>query len=346
MKRIVILLALTTPLHAELIATMETSRGNVVVDLQYSAAPQTVANFITLAQGSRPWVDSTTGKIRNDPYYNGLKFHRTANDSVFKFAQSGSQKGDGSDSPGYTIKDEFSPLLTHVPYVLSAANAGPNSVGSQFFLTGSLATPAYDNNYTIFGLVTDPASRVVVDDIIAAGANGTIIQHITFQRTDASAVAFDEQAQNLPVVVQPAGKLEVARNIAALWQFDPPMGSGTVFQAFRSTTLAESDWQELNGAGFHVGIGNTQSNPAVTGVVLDNASAEKAFYHLTAAHHPGAVAPGNMANRTILINVEGDFFTINSMPMEAEASLSSILWMAPMRISFSMCWTHPPPPIR
>jgi peptidyl-prolyl cis-trans isomerase A (cyclophilin A) len=302
--RIVILLALTTPLHAELLATMATSRGNVVVDLQYSVAPQAVANFMTLAQGSRSWVDSSTGKIRKVPYYNGLKFHRTANETNVKFAQSGSRKGDSSDGPGYTIKDEFSPSLVHVPYVVSTANAGPNTIGSQFFLTGNVAIPAYDNSYSIFGLVSDPASRTVVDAIITAGANGTTIQNITFQRTDASAAAFNEQAQNLPVVYQPAGKLEVTRGVSTLWRFDTPLGTGNVFQAFRSFTLAETSWLELESAGFHVGIGN----PMVNGVVLDNASADKAFYHLTAAQHPGSVAPGSLANRTMLIDLDGDLF--------------------------------------
>ena len=123
-KFAVILIALAGPLHAELFAVFQTSLGNVEVALQYDKAPQAVANFITLAEGSRPWVDPITGRIRTEPFYNGIKIHRTSNTSSFKFAQGGSPKGDGSDGPGYTFKDEFTSPLTHVPYVLSMANAG------------------------------------------------------------------------------------------------------------------------------------------------------------------------------------------------------------------------------
>jgi len=305
-KPIALLIALACPLHAELLATFNTTRGNVVVALQYTTAPQAVANFITLSQGTRPWVDSSTGRIRKEPFYNGIKIHRTANDGSFKFAQGGSPKGDGSDGPGYTIKDEFSPSVLHSPYVLSMANSGPNTNGSQFFFTGSLSQPTFDYVHTIFGLVTDPASRAVVDAMITAGPNATTINSIAIARTDPAAVAFDEQAQLLPVVFQPAGSLAVSRGISATWNYQTPATTGDVLNVFRSETMAANSWQEL--ASHHTGIGGTQASPVSTSAVLDDASGPKAFYQLSIARHPGSVAPSHLSGRTLLMDLGGDLF--------------------------------------
>jgi peptidyl-prolyl cis-trans isomerase A (cyclophilin A) len=295
------LAVLTTTLHAELIAHFHTTQGVVNVDLKYEFAPQTVANFITLAQGSRPWADPLNGAIRKIPFYNGTKIHRTANNSVDKFAQGGSRLGDGSDGPGYSLKDEFSPSLRHVPYVLSMANSGPNTSGSQFFMTGSLPVPAYDDVYTVFGLVTDPVSRNVVDLIIAAGPNGTTINQVTFSRTDAAAIAFDEHAQNLPEIFFPNGRLTVTPNISAIWTFTPLLiSTGEVFNAYYSQTMAPNSWGELDFARLHVGISEgALLFPAVTQAPLDNAAAPKAFYNLYVAKHPGSVAPSYLNGRTV-----------------------------------------------
>ena len=306
MKFVALLIALAGPLQAELLARFQTTRGNVDVVMQYATAPQAVANFITLAQGSRPWVDPFNGRIRTDRFYNGIKIHRTSNDSGFKFAQGGSPKGDGSDGPGYTIKDEFDSPLTHVPYVLSMANAGPNTNGSQFFFTGSLSQPTFNNVHTIFGLVTDPASRSVVDAMISAGPNGTTINAVTFTRTDAAAIAFNELAQNLPVVSCPSGVLEVNKGVSAIWHLNPLISTGAVFHAYRSTTMANGSWSELGSATLHVGISSGPLVvPAVTTATLDNAAAPSAFYNLYVARHPDSVAPSNLSNRTVLIAING-----------------------------------------
>ena len=195
-----LLCALNCPLRADLIARFQTSQGVVDAILQYEKVPQAVGNFVTLAEGTRPWIDEKTGAITHKPFYDGTKIHRISNNDNFKFAQGGSRIGDASDGPGYTIKDEFDDTLTHVPYVLSMGNKGPNSNGSGFFFTGNIAIPSYDESYTLFGIVTDPASRAAIDAIIAAGADGTTIHQITILRTDAAAIAFDEHAHNLPTV--------------------------------------------------------------------------------------------------------------------------------------------------
>lgn len=297
-KPVVLLIALACPLHAELLATFQTTQGNVVVALQYDKTPQTVANFITLAEGTRPWVDPSTGAIRTAPFYNGIKIHRTANDGSFKFAQGGSPKGDGSDGPGYTIKDEFDPTLTHVPYVLSMANAGPNTNGSQFFFTGSLSQPAYNNVHTIFGLVTDPASRAIVDAMIAAGPNGTIINGVTFSRTDAAALAFDEHAWNLPVCSGIAGNLAVTPGVKTNYALMSPLPPGTVFKAFRSPDL--KSWAKLGE--IYQGTGGN----GFTNITFDDASLPRAFYQTTLATYPDALAPASLANRTLVTGLFAD----------------------------------------
>jgi cyclophilin family peptidyl-prolyl cis-trans isomerase len=304
-KPIVFLVALACPVQAALLATFQTTQGNVIVELQYATAPQAVANFITLAEGTRAWVDPHDGWVRKAPFYNGIKIHRTANDSGFKFAQGGSPKGDGSDGPGYTFKDEFNASETHVPYVISMANSGPNTNGSQFFFTGSLSQPSFNNVHTIFGHVTDPASRGVVDAMIAAGPGGTTINQITISRTDAAALAFNEQAQNLPIVTQPDGSLTVTPGVSATWRFQQLLSTGAVFRAFRSTTLAPQSWTELDSAELHVGIGTALLTPVVVTTALDNASSPSAFYNLSVARHPDSVAPSSLASRTVGIGISG-----------------------------------------
>ena len=309
MKFAILLLALICPLQAELLATVQTSHGNVLVALQYDKAPQAVASFMTLAQGTRKYVNSLSGVVTNVPFYNGIKIHRCSNTDGFKFAQGGSPKGDGSDGPGYAFKDEFDPSLTHVPYVLSMANAGPNTNGSQFFFTGSVPQPTFNNVHTIFGLVTDLASRSVVDAMIAAGANGTTLTGVTFSRTDATANSFNEHAQYLPEVTCPGGSLTVHPGVSNTWHLGQAMSTGAVFRAFRTPALATGTVSELDSARLHVGITAPATPPAVLSVVLDQAALPSAFYNLSLARHPGAVAPSTLANRTVAIPFGSDTLT-------------------------------------
>jgi len=310
-KWLSLFLLVVVPAKASLLATMQTSRGSVVIDLQYTKAPQAVANFITLSQGTRAWVDPSTGAVKKSPFYNGLKIHRVVNDTSFKIVQGGSPKGDGTDGPGFTFKDEFDATLTHVPYVFSMANAGPNTNGSQFFFTGNVSIPSLNNVHTVFGLVTDTASRAIVDAMLAAGANNTTITGVTFSRTDPAAVAFDEFAQNLPTVIRPDGNLVVNRNAYATWNLNPVASTGAVFRAYRSTTLVATpnSWVELTAAARHVGITPPATTPTLVSAPLDDASNPKAFYNLSVANHPGSVAPSTLANRTVTLPLGADTLT-------------------------------------
>ena len=282
---------------AALFANFQTSRGTVVIDLQYTKAPQTVANFITLAQGTRSWVDPVSGAVKTTPFYNGTVIHRTENTSTFKIAQGGTRTGNGTEGPGYSFRDEFHATLTHVPYVFSMANSGPNTNGSQFFFTGNVSISSLNNVHTVFGLVIDPASRAVIDAMLSAGAGATTVTGITFSRTDAPALAFNEFSQSLPVASSLAGRLDVIRNLAANFLLDSPFPGGSTLQVYRSTNL--QTWTKTAEA--YLG-------PLVLGestITVDDASLPKAFYNLPLVNYPDALGPESTANRTLVVGLDG-----------------------------------------
>jgi len=165
-------------LYAEIV----TPRGTIVAKLYDQLVPMTVGNFVGLAEAKMPWRDPADGHIKKTRFYDGLTFHRVVPGFVI---QGGDPLGDGRGGPGYFFPDEFSPKLHHDrPGVLSMANAGPNTNGSQFFITLE-PTPWLDGHHSIFGQVV--RGMPVVKRI----RKGDRIEHLRILRIGARAQAFD-----------------------------------------------------------------------------------------------------------------------------------------------------------
>jgi peptidyl-prolyl cis-trans isomerase A (cyclophilin A) len=145
-------------------ATFQTSLGDMVVKLLPEKAPKTVANFVELAEGTREWKDPRSGKAVKQPLYDGTVFHRVIKDFMI---QGGDPLGTGTGGPGYRFEDEIGPdNLFNRPGLLAMANAGPNTNGSQFFIT-EVPTPHLNRGHTIFGEVVK--GQELVTKIALAG---------------------------------------------------------------------------------------------------------------------------------------------------------------------------------
>ena len=145
-------------------ATIHTNLGDIKVTLFADQAPKTVRNFTGLAEGTKEWTDPRVRAKSTAPLYDGTIFHRIIPGFMI---QGGDPLGTGTGGPGFRFEDEFHPELTFDrPYLLAMANAGPNTNGSQFFITVA-ATTWLNFKHSIFGEVADQESRDVVDAIAA-----------------------------------------------------------------------------------------------------------------------------------------------------------------------------------
>ena len=159
-------------------AKFNTTKGAILVKLTHDKTPGTVGNFVALAEGQL----ENKVKPQGTPYYNGLKFHRVIPDFMI---QGGCPQGTGTGDAGYKFDDEFHPELNHSkPGVLSMANAGPGTNGSQFFIT-HVATPWLDNKHSVFGHVIEG------QDIVDATAQGDILESLEIIREGAAAVSWN-----------------------------------------------------------------------------------------------------------------------------------------------------------
>jgi cyclophilin family peptidyl-prolyl cis-trans isomerase len=160
-------------------AEMETSKGKITIQLEYQKTPITVANFISLAEGTNASVADPN--FKGKPFYNGLKFHRVIADFMI---QGGDPQGNGSGGPGYAFKDEFTDAKFDKAGILAMANSGPKTNGSQFFITHK-ETPWLTGKHTIFGYV------IKGQDVVNAIKQDDLINKITIVRKGADAKKFD-----------------------------------------------------------------------------------------------------------------------------------------------------------
>lgn len=165
-----------------LYAKMQTNKGDITLKLFYEKAPNTVANFVGLAEGSKEWLDPITGKAKKTEFYNGLTFHRVIKDFMI---QGGDPLGTGTGGPGFRFSDEFHPDLKHdQPGTLSMANSGANTNGSQFFITHK-PTAWLDNRHSVFGVVVEGL------DVVNKIEKGDVIKQLTILRKGKKAQKFD-----------------------------------------------------------------------------------------------------------------------------------------------------------
>lgn len=172
-----------TSLSDGLYAQFDTVKGNILVKLEFEKTPLTVANFVGLAEGTRNYsTDQSPPKPQQGrPFYDGLIFHRVINPFMI---QGGDPTGTGRGGPGYRFKDECRPDLRHDrPGVLSMANAGPATNGSQFFIT-HVPTPHLDGKHTVFGHVVEG------QDVVNAIQQGDRINKIAILRVGEKAAGF------------------------------------------------------------------------------------------------------------------------------------------------------------
>ena len=310
-----------------LYAAFDTTMGSFTCRLDYAEAPVTCANFVGLAEGSQSWI-STNGVVTAEPFYDGLLFHRVMTNFM---VQGGCPLGTGTSGPGYAIPDEFSINLTHHRAgILSMANSGPDSGGSQFFITLK-NTDWLDNKHAVFGEVVD--GMEVVYGMGAVETDGerpiipVVMNAVEILRVGPAALAFDPADQPLPEVFSHG--LSITSGVPAT-----VVAAGITHQCelrlFNSTNL--TDW-----AGFR-----SKYFPAATSQWDQSASTNQPVEYFKAARifYPQAV--------TAFTEVEGHTLSFTNAssslifsPVTNQTGTCSILGI-PDTLSFWAEWTSAP----
>lgn len=295
MKFLTGLMLCAAPLQAQIYADVSTTMGGFTVELYHEDSPMTVANFIGLAEGSKNWINSTTGEVKkNQPYYNGIIFHRV----IAGFMnQVGSPKGDGTDGPGYTFPDEVSNGVLHdKAYLLSSANSGPNTNGSQMFITVD-ATPWLDGVHTVFGKVT--VGTDIIDSInqVAVSGNTPVtevsITDVQVRRVGPEANAFDVSTQGVPEVSEASIQIELSSEGTPQISFDQQPGTSLNFLSSPDLISWDSSSRYLS-----------EQNLSISEHPLENLST-RAFFN-----QPSIITWGSKA--TFPSALENFIITINS----------------------------------
>ncbi|RYD50126.1 MAG: peptidylprolyl isomerase [Verrucomicrobiaceae bacterium] len=298
-RRIVrgIFLLLTSGSALALEAEFKTTRGDFIVDLHPDKTPLAVTHFVDLAEGRRTWVDPLTGSVRIGGFYNGKGIHRVVSTSSERFFETGAFATGGTD-PGYGYPDEFHPDASHQPYVMAMANDGPNTNGTGIQITGSLAMPHRNGRHTVLGRVREGQGRSVVDAILAAGANASVIREVIIRGREPWKETLEAGAQKLPTVSGVKGSLHVTPGVASELLFSQRPNS--VLTAHASVDL--SQW-----APHYRRFCDSSVSLPVPLPILDDASLASRFYHLAVIDYPTTPSsPGfsSLIGRRVVIEGE------------------------------------------
>ena len=322
---------------AQIYADFETSLGNFTCELNYTAAPKTVANFVGLAEGSRPWIDPLSGNLQvGVPFYNGVTFHRVIADFM---SQSGSKNGDGTDGPGYSFVDETSNgLIFDQRHVIAMANSGKNTNGSQFFITDVPRTQL-NGIHTVFGKVT--SGGTVVDAINNVATNlatekplvPVLIQSIAIRRVGSAAQSFNINSKGLPEISSIRGELEVTVGQKVDLRLPSAQLAGTVISTFRSANL--NQWSA--GASVYREPG-PEGNAKITIDEEDPITEEievlpSAFYKRHLVSYSDAIAPDRVKDRTLNFTNGANTFSFDFSANGQGGTFSSNLLPNPVAIT-------------
>ena len=287
------------PTNDGMYATLQTTMGDVCFELFYTNVPQTVANFVSLSEGARSWIDPQDGFVSGDPYYDGILFHRVITNFMI---QCGSPKGDGTDGPGYTFQDEFDATLRHDrPGIVSMANSGPNSNGGQFFITVK-DTSWLDDKHSVFGSVVEGMD--VVSNIAAVAVDGVskpivdiVITNTFVTRNGTSALAFAvtnhslPDVQVLPIEIYSADGLKISTGTA----------TSSYQYVYSSTNLM--DWSEVTSRYWTEPNGDWELGLAPSG--------QEYFRANRVVYTPDTNIPLSVTNHQFVMTFNADVFDVS-----------------------------------
>jgi cyclophilin family peptidyl-prolyl cis-trans isomerase len=287
--------------------------GSFTIRLEYEKTPLTVANFVTLAEGTRPWLDTRHGTLHQTPFYNGLIFHRVARqwmDGPLFVLQGGSPAGDGSDGPGYVFADEFRPELRHNKAgIVSMANSGIQSNGSQFFITYG-AFEHLDDSHTVFGEVVENFSVVQaigqtpVNPITDEPLDPVTMVSVEIVRQGAAAQAWDPMAYPLPEVFESPASMSRDWSTPGKAVFNwPRPGAGEVF-VYRTANFEE--WGVW-------GVVMDHEPSVVNGVDLTSmmAAEQKLFFRTVRAQYPDPIlTPAVVRGKRAVVTIPANNLTV------------------------------------
>ena len=314
-------------------AVFDTTLGSFTSKIHYAEAPMAAANFIGLAEGSLPWIDLPSGRVTQGPFYDGITFHRVIDGFVI---QGGSPNGQGTDGPGYTFIDQFDTNLLHsTAGILSMANSGLHSNGSQFFITLG-PTPHLDGKHIVFGEVIDGLSIVQAIGSVATDGNDkpltdVVMNRIVIERKGTNALAFNVTSNQLPVVTATASSLTGHSSTNLMLSL--PANTNT--EVFISSSTNLIDWT-LDAKGFSSATGTLTLPYSSNNDREYSTTAQVAYPHIARLDHTPSswtldLSGSNFTNNALTVTINSNDTTrsyTSDFSNYASGTLSNLVYSA------------------